>query len=494
MSKRTRTTSDHATDRMLWAPLRLSVRGAGTQLRYGRLAGPARRVRGAPGFSGLGCWGARIAVPAQVVPVRPHTFGWCWDGIACEAGVRKRSPACFKIALPLYPALIPRNMRHADTPRHSRIARPGREGRTARGRPRAVRLTRLPCGSEVHVTAAAGRGGGRVLLRLLRDHGLGGEEQARDRSRVLQRRPGDLRGVDDAGLEHVDIITGRGVQALPAGQGLDLLDHHAALEAGVHRDLLERLFQRTAHDLRAGGLVARQVQLLEGAPARLQQRDAAAGHDTLLDRGLGVAHRVLDAVLALLQLDLGSRPRLDDGDAAGQLGQPLLQLLPVVVRVGVVDLGPDLVDPARDLVRVARAVDDRGLVLGDHDLAGPAEHVEVDVVQLEADFLADDLATGEDGDVTEHGLAAVAEAGGLDRHRLEQAAHLVHDQGRQGLAVDVLGDDDQRLAGLHHLVEQGEQVLVRRDLGVHHEDVRILEDGLEPLRVGDEVRRDVSLV
>ena len=121
-------------------------------------------------------------------------------------------------------------------------------------------------------------------------------------------------------------------------------------------------------------------------------------------------------MLALLQLDLGGRPRLDDGDAAGQLGQPLLQLLPVVVRVGVVDLGADLVDPARDLVRVASAVDDRRLVLGDHDLAGPAEHVEVDVVQLEADFLADDLATGQDGDVTEHGLAAVAEARGLDGH------------------------------------------------------------------------------
>src|SRR5690242_9379719 len=32
-----RTTSDQATDRMLWALLRLSVQGAGTQLRYGRV-------------------------------------------------------------------------------------------------------------------------------------------------------------------------------------------------------------------------------------------------------------------------------------------------------------------------------------------------------------------------------------------------------------------------------------------------------------------------
>src|ERR1035437_3728423 len=94
--------------------------------------------------------------------------------------------------------------------------------------------------------------------------------------------------------------------------------------------------------------------------------------------------------------------------ARAMLAQPLLQLLPVIVRVGVVDLGADLVDPAGDLLGVASAVDDRRLVLGDHDLAGPAEHVEVDVLQLQADFLADDLATGQDGDVTEHGLAAVA--------------------------------------------------------------------------------------
>ena len=50
--------------------------------------------------------------------------------------------------------------------------------------------------SEVHV-AAAGHGGG-VLLGLVGDDGLGGEEQGGDRRRVLQRRAGDLGGVDDA--------------------------------------------------------------------------------------------------------------------------------------------------------------------------------------------------------------------------------------------------------------------------------------------------------
>src|SRR3712207_1021659 len=125
-----------------------------------------------------------------------------------------------------------------------------------------------------------------------------------------------------------------------------------------------------------------------------------------------------------------------------------------------------------------RSVDDRRLVLGDDDLAGLAQQAQVGVLQLEADLLADDRATGEDGDVLEHGLATVTEAGGLDGDRLEGAADLVDDQGGQGLALDVLGDDDERLAALHDLLQNREQVLDRRDLAVGDEDVGVVEDGL----------------
>ena len=127
-----------------------------------------------------------------------------------------------------------------------------------------------------------------------------------------------------------------------------------------------------------------------------------------------------------------------------QLGEALLQLLAVVVGVGVLDLGLDLVDAALDVVLGAGTLDDGGLVLGDDDLLGPAEQVERDVLELEADLFADDLATGEDGHVLQHRLAALAEAGGLDGGRLERAADLVDDERGEGLALDVLGDDHER--------------------------------------------------
>ena len=142
----------------------------------------------------------------------------------------------------------------------------------------------------------------------------------------------------------------------------------------------------------------------------------------------------------------------------------------------------------------AGALDDRGLVLGDDDLAGLAEQLEADALELQADLFRDDLAAGEDRDVLEHRLAALAEAGGLDGDRLERAADLVDDERGEGLALDVLGDDRERTTALHDLLEHRQQVLDRRDLRAHEEHVGVVEDGLHALGVGHEVRRDVALV
>src|SRR5699024_9354189 len=179
------------------------------------------------------------------------------------------------------------------------------------------------CGLEVHAAHATGRvgGGSRSLLRLLGDDGLGGQEQTSDGGRVLQSGAGDLGRVDDAVLEPGDVLTGDGVQSDTGSHVLDLVDHDAAFEAGVDRDLLQRLGDGTTHDVGADRLVVLQLQLLQAGDPGLQQRNTTTGQDTFLDRGLGVADGVLDAVLALLELHLGGGAGLDDGHAAGQTGK-----------------------------------------------------------------------------------------------------------------------------------------------------------------------------
>src|SRR5690606_37894909 len=113
---------------------------------------------------------------------------------------------------------------------------------------------------------------------------------------------------------------------------------------------------------------------------------------------------------------------------------------------------------ALDLRGVTRTLDDGRLVLGDDDLARAAEQVEGRVLELETDLLGDDLATREDRDVLQLGLAAVAEAGRLDGGRLEDAADLVEHERRERLALDVLGDDHELTARLHDLLDDRQQI------------------------------------
>ena len=93
------------------------------------------------------------------------------------------------------------------------------------------------------------------------------------------------------------------------------------------------------------------------------------------------------------------------------------------------------------------------------------------LLQLQAHVGGDDSAAGEDGDILQHLLAAVAEAGGLDAHHVQGAAQAVDDQGGQGVALHILSDDQQLLAGLDHLLQNGQQLLDVGDLLVGDEDV-----------------------
>ena len=84
-----------------------------------------------------------------------------------------------------------------------------------------------------------------LLLRQFGDHRLGGDQQTGDRGRVLQRGAHDLRRVDDAGLDHVDILLGLGVEAVGLRLVLDdLADHDRAFDARVLDDLADRRLER----------------------------------------------------------------------------------------------------------------------------------------------------------------------------------------------------------------------------------------------------------
>ena len=168
----------------------------------------------------------------------------------------------------------------------------------------------------------------------------------------------------------------------------------------------------------------------------VREGGAAAGDDALLDRGEGGVLGVLDAELAVLELGLGGGANLDDGDAAGELGDALGELLGVVDGVCVSASSLlELRDANVDLVAGRGVRDEGGGVVRDGHLAGVAEGVEGGGRWTPRPrSFARKVEPGDDGDVLEEGLAALAESGGLDRGDVEDAAELVDDEGGEGLA------------------------------------------------------------
>ena len=279
----------------------------------------------------------------------------------------------------------------------------------------------------------------------------------------MQRRARDFLGVHHAGLDEVFVLAGADVVTLVAFALLDFLHDNGAFHAGVSRQGAQRLFNGALDNVHADLLVAAQLQGFQGGQAA-QQGDAASGNNAFFHGRAGGVEGVFHAGFLFLHFRLGGGADVDDGHAAGQLGQALLQFLAVVIGGGFVNLAADLVDTALDVGGLAVAFDDGGVFLVNDDALGAAQVFQPDAFQLDAQVLADELAAAEDGNVLAEGLAAVAEAGGFDGANVDGAAELVDDQGGQRLAFHFLGDDEERLANLGDLLQQGQEVFEAADL------------------------------
>ena len=119
------------------------------------------------------------------------------------------------------------------------------------------------------------------------------------------------------------------------------------------------------------------------------------------------------------------------------------------------------------------------LSLSDNDLLGAAEVGDHGGFQLAAGLFRDHLGAGQGGDIPQHGLAAIAKAGGFDGQDVEHAAQLVQHQGRQRFAVDVFGDDHQlALADLDQFLEHRDDIGGGGDFLVVDQDVGLGDDRL----------------
>ena len=90
---------------------------------------------------------------------------------------------------------------------------------------------------------------------------------------------------------------------------------------------------------------------------------------------------------------------------------------------------------------VATAINDgRGLFVH-RDPPGTAQVFKVDVLKLDAQVFADDLAAGKDRNIFEHRLTTITEAWRFHRGHGDGAAQLVDHEGCQGFAFHIFGNN-----------------------------------------------------
>ena len=220
----------------------------------------------------------------------------------------------------------------------------------------------------------------------------------------------------------------------------------------------------------------------------------SSGNDPLFDRRAGCVECIFHARLLLLHFHFGRRTDLQNRHAARQFREPLLELLLVVVRGGLLDLGLDLVDPLLDIFLLARSLDDGGVVLIDGHLLRLAEIVQRGILELVSLVFRNHRTAGQHRDVFQHRLAAIAEPRRLHGSNPEGAAQLIHDERCERFAFQVLGDNEDRASRLRHLLKDRKEVLHRRDLLVMDEDDRVLENRFHCFGIGHEIRRKVPAV
>ncbi len=171
-----------------------------------------------------------------------------------------------------------------------------------------------------------------------------------------------------------------------------------------------------------------------------------------------------------------------------------MKLFPVKVGGGSLDLSLDLTDPVLDSLFLACAVNYNGVFLCYLDLLCATQLRNLCVLEFKTQLLGDHLTACEDSDVLKHFLAPVAEAGSLYRNAGKCAAELIYDKCGQSLALDVLSNDNQLLAALNDLLEQGEYLLNGGYLLVCDKKISVVNNSFHFIRIGNHIGSDVAAV
>ena len=349
-----------------------------------------------------------------------------------------------------------------------------------------------------HTTHAA-HGWRSFLLWSLNDGNLSGTEKRRNTAGVNKSGAHDLERIKNTSGDHVHILALGAVETLVevlAELIHELADNDGALSAGVLDNGPGWAGDGILNDGHTKLLVEVDgLNVVQSVSSGLKETSSSTRQNTLLDSSAGGVKSIDNPILLLANLNLGRTADLDDGNTSGQLGQTLLELLLLVLGSGRIgDDTANLLASLSNSTLAALAVENNGVLLGDGDGAGGAEHVGRSLLELDVQLIGEDGTVGEDRDIAKNGLSIVTKAGSLDGGNLELATELIENADSESLTIDILSNDDEGSAELLGSLKSGDDVLDGGDFLFREKNQGLFELDLLGLGVGDEVGRDETTV
>src|SRR6266446_4878947 len=241
-----------------------------------------------------------------------------------------------------------------------------------------------------------GRSSRLLLLRQISDQSLCGEDHSSNTGRILKSGTGYFGRIGNTGLEHILVLVGQYVETEVLVVTLFLtaahtLDYDRAILTTIDGKLAQRLFKSAAQDVHTSCGITFKMQAVQCLDS-IQQSNAAAGNHTLFHTCASSGECVLNAGLAILQLDLGASANLDQRYATGELRQALLQLLAIIIAGRFLDLSLDLADASLDVCGLSITLDNGRVILGSDNGASGTKIDQRRAIETAAHLLADDLS------------------------------------------------------------------------------------------------------
>src|SRR6266567_9359236 len=149
------------------------------------------------------------------------------------------------------------------------------------------------------------------------DQGVCCQKQSCDADSILQGGSRHLHRVDDASLEHIDILTSGGIEAVPKGSFADVGNDNWAFVPCIFSNLAQWLFQSPPQNIYPCHFF--RYLCLDAVESREcdYQSNTTTRNNPLFECCTCCRQCVLRTQFLLLHLDLGSGPNFDHTNTTG---------------------------------------------------------------------------------------------------------------------------------------------------------------------------------